>query len=69
MERYCEEKAIRVVELRPTFQITEQRIPYVLRQRQSHLVPPFAHHLERAVLPVDVNKPKLGDISSPQTQP
>jgi len=65
----AEKNAIRVVDVRPTFQITEQRIPYVLRQRQAHLVPPFAHHLERAVLPVDVSKPKLGDISSSQTQP
>jgi hypothetical protein len=65
----AKKNAIRLVDLRLAFQITEQRIPGVLRQRQSHLVPPFAHHLERSVLPVDVSKPKLGDISSSQTQP
>jgi hypothetical protein len=60
----AKEDAIRVVDLRPAFHITEQCIPYVLRQRQAHLVAAFAHHLERSILPVDVNKPKLGDISS-----
>src|SRR5215472_10642183 len=65
----AKKNAVRVVDLRPAFQITEQCIPDVLRQWQAHLVPPFAHHLKRSVLPVDVSKPKLGDISSSQTQP
>jgi hypothetical protein len=51
----AKKNAIRVVDLRAAFQITEQCIAYVLRQRQLHLVPPFAHHLERAVIPVDLS--------------
>ena len=53
----------------PAFHIAEQRVAYILRKRQSHLVSPFPHHLQRAAVPVDVREAQMGYVSSPQSQP
>jgi hypothetical protein len=51
----------------PAFQITEQRITNILREGQPHLVPPFARHLQRAVVPVDVGETETRHVSGAQS--
>jgi hypothetical protein len=53
---------------RPAIQISEKRIPDILRERQSHLVSPFPRYSQRAVVPVDVVETKSSHVSGAQSQ-
>jgi hypothetical protein len=45
------------------FQVSEQCVADILRERQSHLVSSFSYHLERAAVPVDVAETQTRYIS------
>ena len=47
----------------PAFQVAQQGIADLLGQRQADLIAPFAHHLQRAAVPVDVLEPQPGHIA------
>src|SRR6184192_1609370 len=51
----------------PAFQIAEQCIADILREWQSHLVSPFPRYLQRAVVPVDVDKTETRHITGAQS--
>jgi hypothetical protein len=51
------------------FQVSEQCVADILRERQSHLVSSFPYHLQRAVVPVDVAEAHMRYIPGTQPQP
>jgi hypothetical protein len=54
---------------RAAFQIAEQRVADILRERQQHLVSSLSRHSQRASAPVDVCEAKMRHISGTQAQP
>jgi len=50
------------------FEVAEQRVADIVRERQSHLISSFPYHLQRAVVPVDVREPQMGYVSGTQAQ-
>jgi hypothetical protein len=53
----------------PAFQIAEQRVADILRERQPHLVSPLPGYLQCAVVPVDVRERHMRYVSGSQSQP
>ena len=49
------------------FQITEQRVANILRERQSHLVSSFPYDLQCAVVPINVGETQMGHVSRSQS--
>jgi|SRR6516162_4403734 hypothetical protein len=58
-----------VVDERPgLFQVIEQSVTSVLRQRQLNFLPSFASDSECSLVPTDVIETHAKDVASPQTE-
>lgn len=53
---------------RPAFEIAGDRIPDVLRQRQTDLGTRFARNPQRARLPLDIGETQLRNVAGPQPE-